>query len=624
MAGRIRQADVDEVKARTNIADIIGERVALKTAGVGAMKGLCPFHDERSPSFNVRPQAGFYHCFGCGESGDVYSFLRAMDHVSFTEAVERLAGRIGYTLHYEDGGAAPETHRTHPAVRGERRRRGVLPRSAGHRRGRHRPPLPRRARIRCRAPPRTSASATRPRAGRTCTRALLRSRLHRRRAQRRRTRLAGSARRVRPLPRPRRVADPRRHRPGHRLRRPAALRRRQRPEVPQHARDDRSTGRRRCSTGSTSPSATSRATTASSSSRATPTSWRATWPASRPRSRRCGTAFGSDHITVLRRVMGDDSHRGRGGVHLRSGCRGPEGRAARIRRRQALHAQTYVAVGSGGARPVRSASAARRRRRPRPDGRQGADGRVRHRPAPRGLRPRERRGPGRRAAGRGPDRRRAPRSARCSPEYVRVLARRLGLDTEESGARSTEPAAAASARRTTSPRGVRADGARRASPSCASRSPRFRGRRRSRSSATRSWASCSSGTASTPRCSSGPSTLPFRHPALDAVRQAVAAAPDVEPAGWAADAVGDRARAVPLARRRTAHGRLPGADGRRGRGASASDLARRLVARALDQREDRAARRDPARAAGFRGGSTHPDPAARARCRAPAPRRRQS
>jgi DNA primase len=109
MAGRIRQADVDEVKARTNIADIIGERVALKSAGVGSMKGLCPFHDERSPSFNVRPQAGFYHCFGCGESGDVYSFLRRMDHVSFTEAVERLAGRIGYTLHYEDGGAAPET-----------------------------------------------------------------------------------------------------------------------------------------------------------------------------------------------------------------------------------------------------------------------------------------------------------------------------------------------------------------------------------------------------------------------------------------------------------------------------------------------------------------------------------
>lgn len=106
---RILQADVDEVKSRTNIADIVGERVALKSAGVGSLKGLCPFHDERSPSFTVRPQVGFYHCFGCGESGDVYSFLRNLDHLSFTEAVERLAGRIGFTLHYEDGGPAPET-----------------------------------------------------------------------------------------------------------------------------------------------------------------------------------------------------------------------------------------------------------------------------------------------------------------------------------------------------------------------------------------------------------------------------------------------------------------------------------------------------------------------------------
>jgi DNA primase len=108
MAGRIRQSDVEEVKARTNIADIIGEHVALKSAGVGSMKGLCPFHDERSPSFHVTPQRGFYHCFGCGESGDVYTFLQRMDHVSFSEAVERLAGRIGFELHYEDGGPAAE------------------------------------------------------------------------------------------------------------------------------------------------------------------------------------------------------------------------------------------------------------------------------------------------------------------------------------------------------------------------------------------------------------------------------------------------------------------------------------------------------------------------------------
>ncbi len=108
MAGRIRQSDVEEVKARTNIADIVGEHVSLKSAGVGSMKGLCPFHDERSPSFHVRPGLGYYHCFGCGESGDVYSFLQRMDHVSFTEAVERLAGRIGFELHYEDGGQASD------------------------------------------------------------------------------------------------------------------------------------------------------------------------------------------------------------------------------------------------------------------------------------------------------------------------------------------------------------------------------------------------------------------------------------------------------------------------------------------------------------------------------------
>lgn len=110
MAGRIRQQDVEEVKARTNIADIVGEHVSLKSAGVGSMKGLCPFHDERSPSFHVRPQLGYYHCFGCGESGDVYTFLQKIDHVSFTEAVERLAGRIAYQLHYEEGGGPAHDH----------------------------------------------------------------------------------------------------------------------------------------------------------------------------------------------------------------------------------------------------------------------------------------------------------------------------------------------------------------------------------------------------------------------------------------------------------------------------------------------------------------------------------
>jgi len=108
VAGLIKRSDIDEVRSRTNLADIVGDYVTLKSAGSGSMKGLCPFHEERSPSFHVRPQVGFYHCFGCGEGGDVYTFLQRMDHVSFSEAVERLAGRIGYELHYEDGGAATD------------------------------------------------------------------------------------------------------------------------------------------------------------------------------------------------------------------------------------------------------------------------------------------------------------------------------------------------------------------------------------------------------------------------------------------------------------------------------------------------------------------------------------
>ena len=108
MPGLIRRSDIDEVRSRINLADVIGDYVTLKSAGAGSLKGLCPFHDERSPSFNVRPQVGYYHCFGCGESGDVFSFLQRMDHVSFQEAVERMAARIGFELHYEDGAQATE------------------------------------------------------------------------------------------------------------------------------------------------------------------------------------------------------------------------------------------------------------------------------------------------------------------------------------------------------------------------------------------------------------------------------------------------------------------------------------------------------------------------------------
>nr|WP_210768605.1 DNA primase [Arthrobacter sp. E3] len=103
----IKREDIDEVRTRTDLKEIVDAYVTLKSAGIGSYKGLCPFHDERSPSFHVRPQMGYFHCFGCQESGDVISFIQKMDHISFSEAVEKLAGRLGYELHYEDGGTGP-------------------------------------------------------------------------------------------------------------------------------------------------------------------------------------------------------------------------------------------------------------------------------------------------------------------------------------------------------------------------------------------------------------------------------------------------------------------------------------------------------------------------------------
>lgn len=108
MAGKISARDIEEVKARVNIADVVGAYVALKPASAGSLKGLCPFHQEKSPSFNVRPLQGFYHCFGCGAGGDVYKFLQEMESLSFYEAVENLAGKVGFTLTYEAGAKGPD------------------------------------------------------------------------------------------------------------------------------------------------------------------------------------------------------------------------------------------------------------------------------------------------------------------------------------------------------------------------------------------------------------------------------------------------------------------------------------------------------------------------------------
>ncbi|SFQ01302.1 DNA primase [Amycolatopsis arida] len=106
MAGRIRESDIAEIRERNRIDEVVGEYVALRRAGGGALKGLCPFHDEKTPSFNVRPTHGTFHCFGCGEGGDVIKFVMKMELVGFPEAVERLADRVGYRLTYEGGGSS--------------------------------------------------------------------------------------------------------------------------------------------------------------------------------------------------------------------------------------------------------------------------------------------------------------------------------------------------------------------------------------------------------------------------------------------------------------------------------------------------------------------------------------
>ncbi len=104
MAGRIRDEDIALVREKSPIADVIGEHVQLRNAGGGNLKGLCPFHDEKSPSFNVTPSRGMYYCFGCQAGGDVIKFVQDIEHLDFGDAVERLASRTGIQLRYVEGG----------------------------------------------------------------------------------------------------------------------------------------------------------------------------------------------------------------------------------------------------------------------------------------------------------------------------------------------------------------------------------------------------------------------------------------------------------------------------------------------------------------------------------------
>src|ERR1700756_4569019 len=107
VAGRIRDEDIAAVRERSPIDEVVGEYLQLRNAGGGSLKGLCPFHDEKTPSFNVTPSRGLFYCFSCAEGGDVISFVQKVDNLSFAEAVERLAARASIELRYEQGGHVP-------------------------------------------------------------------------------------------------------------------------------------------------------------------------------------------------------------------------------------------------------------------------------------------------------------------------------------------------------------------------------------------------------------------------------------------------------------------------------------------------------------------------------------
>ncbi len=111
MAGRISEADKERVRDANRIEQVVGEYVALRNAGGGNLKGLCPFHDEKTPSFQVSPARGYYHCFGCDKGGDVFAFLQELEHLTFLETVQRLAERANITLTIMEGGSSTRSER---------------------------------------------------------------------------------------------------------------------------------------------------------------------------------------------------------------------------------------------------------------------------------------------------------------------------------------------------------------------------------------------------------------------------------------------------------------------------------------------------------------------------------
>ncbi len=228
------------VRDAVPIDSVVSEYLQLRNAGGGNLKGLCPFHDEKSPSFHVSPSKGFYHCFGCQEGGDTLDFVMKVDHLSFSESVERLAARAGITLRYEEGGygrASQQGERTRlveahriaarfyaeqlDGPEAEIGRRFLADRGFDQEAARH------------------FGIGYSPAGWDHLVRYLRgRAGLHRQGAHALRPRPGGAQRPShRPLPRPSDVADPRHHRRRRRLRRPQAARGRPGAEIPQHAGD---------------------------------------------------------------------------------------------------------------------------------------------------------------------------------------------------------------------------------------------------------------------------------------------------------------------------------------------------------------------------------------------------
>src|SRR5262245_8906044 len=105
----IKPTCIRDLKLRVNIADVVSRVVTLRKAGGTRLKGLCPFHNEKTPSFHVNPDRGLYHCFGCNKSGDLIAFVQETEQLKFAEAVEALGKRFGIFIEYEEGSGGPST-----------------------------------------------------------------------------------------------------------------------------------------------------------------------------------------------------------------------------------------------------------------------------------------------------------------------------------------------------------------------------------------------------------------------------------------------------------------------------------------------------------------------------------